>query len=426
MKQARDVYVIGSARIPFAKSMTAYKKVSAKEMMSAPLADLRAKFGLADAPLGDVALGAVMNSASDWNLAREAALEAGLHPWTPAYNVQRACGTGLETTSQIANKIALGMIEDGIGGGYDTNSVAPIEVSNKLRDLLLAANAAKTMGERLSIFAKLRIADLTPKVPTNGEPRTRMSMGQHCELMAKEWKISRESQDELALKSHQNAAKAWESGFYTDLVMQFRGQDKDLLVRGDTTLEKLAKLKPAFDKANGTLTAGNSSPLTDGASAVLLASKEQADKRGWTPLARFVDSEASAIDFVKGDGLLMAPTIAVGNLLKRNNLKLQDFDYYEIHEAFAAQVLCTLQAWDDEAYCQKYLASGKLGTIDRSKMNIVGGSTALGHPFGATGGRIVGTLAKLLSQHGSGKKGRGLISICTAGGMGVAAILETV
>ena len=424
MKQARDVYVIGSARIPFAKSMTAYRKVSAKEMLSAPLSELRARFGLADAPLGDVALGAVMNSASDWNLAREAALEAGLHPWTPAYNVQRACGTGLETTSQIANKIAMGEMEDGIGGGYDTNSVAPIEVSNKLRDTLLAANAARSMGERLSIFTKLKIADLMPKIPTNGEPRTRMSMGQHCELMAKEWNIKREDQDALALASHQNAAKAWADGFYTDLVMQFRGQDKDLLVRGDTTMEKLAKLKPAFDKSNGTLTAGNSSPLTDGASAVLLASGDQAKKRNWKPLCRFVDAEASAIDFVKGDGLLMAPTVAVGRLLQRNNLKLQDFDYYEIHEAFAAQVLCTLKAWDDEAYCQKYMGMSKLGTIDRSKMNTVGSSIALGHPFGATGGRIVGTLAKLLSKHNG--KGRGLISICTAGGMGVAAILETV
>jgi acetyl-CoA C-acetyltransferase len=271
----------------------------------------------------------------------------------------------------------------------------------------------------------LKIADLAPLVPTNGEPRTKMSMGQHCELMAKEWAIPREEQDALALRSHQTAAKAWADGFYTDLVMQFRGQDKDLLVRGDTTMEKLAKLKPAFDKVNGTLTAGNSSPLTDGSSAVLLASADQASKRSWKPLARFVDAESSAIDFVKGDGLLMAPTLAVGRLLKRNNLKLQDFDYYEIHEAFAAQVLCTLKAWDDEAYCQKYLGSSKLGTIDRSKMNIVGGSVALGHPFGATGGRIVGTLAKLLSQH-KGGKGRGLISICTAGGMGVAAILETV
>jgi acetyl-CoA C-acetyltransferase len=405
--------------------MTAYRKVSAKEMLSAPLSELRAKYGLADAPLGDVALGAVMNSVSDFNIAREAVLEADLHPWTPAYNVQRACGTGLETCAQIANKIALNEMEDGIGGGYDSNSVAPIEVSNKLRDLLLAANAAKTLGERLSIFSKLKIADLAPKVPTNGEPRTKMSMGQHCELMAKEWNISREDQDALALKSHQNAAKAWADGFYTDLVMQFRGQDHDLLVRGDTTMEKLAKLRPAFDKVNGTLTAGNSSPLTDGASAVLLASPEQAAKRGWKPLARFVDAEQAAIDFVKGDGLLMAPTVAVGKLLKRNGLKLQDFDYYEIHEAFAAQVLCTLKAWDDEAYCQKYLGSSKLGQIDRSKMNIVGGSVALGHPFGATGGRIVGTLSKLLSQH-KGGKGRGLISICTAGGMGVAAILETV
>lgn len=423
MKSIRDVYIVGSARIPFAKSMTAYKRISTLEMMSAPLSELRAKFGLSDAPLGDVALGAVMNSSSDWNIARECVLESGLHPFTPAYNVQRACGTGLETTWQIANKIALGDIEDGIGGGFDTNSVAPIEVSNSMRDILLAANSARSLSERLKIFSRIRPGDLIPKTPAVVEARTRMSMGQHCELMAKEWKISRESQDELALASHMNAAKAYANGFYNDLVMQFRGQSQDLLVRGDTSLEKLAKLKPAFDKVNGTLTAGNSSPLTDGSSAVLLASTDQAKKRGWQPLARFVDAEAAAINYTQGDGLLMAPTLAVGRMLKRNQLKLQDFDFYEIHEAFAAQVLCTLKAWEDESYCQKYLGSAALGSIDRTKMNVVGGSVALGHPFGATGGRIVGTLAKLLSQKG---KGRGLISICTAGGMGVAAIIEAV
>ncbi|RYZ66870.1 MAG: acetyl-CoA C-acetyltransferase, partial [Proteobacteria bacterium] len=413
-----------SARIPFAKSMTAYRGVNAVQMMSAPLAELRAKFGLTDGPLGDVALGAVMNSSADWNISREAVLEAGLDPYTPAYNVQRACGTGLETVGQLASKIALSQIEDGIGGGYDTNSVAPIEVSDRLRDTLLNANSARTMGDRLKIFSRLRPADLLPKTPAVVEKRTRMSMGQHCEIMAKEWQISRESQDELALASHLNAAKAYDSGFYTDLVMQFKGANKDLLVRADTTLEKLSKLKPAFDKKGGTLTAGNSSPLTDGSSAVLLASSERAKQRDWAPLARFVDVESSAIDFVKGDGLLMAPTVAVGRLLQRNNLKLQDFDYYEIHEAFAAQVLCTLKAWESDAYCRKFLKMDALGSIDRAKMNIVGGSTALGHPFGATGGRIVGTLAKLLSNHKG--QGRGLISICTAGGMGVAAILETV
>ncbi len=423
MKSTRDVYIVGSARIPFAKSMTAYKRISAVEMMSAPLSELRAKFGLSDAPLGDVALGAVMNSSSDWNIARECVLESGLHPYTSAYNVQRACGTGLETTSQIAAKIALGDIEDGISGGFDTNSVAPIEVSNSMRDILLAANGARTMVERLKIFSRIRPADLMPKTPAVVEPRTRMSMGQHTELMAKEWKIPRAEQDQLALASHQNAAKAYANGFYNDLVMQFRGQSADLLVRADTTLEKLSKLKPAFDKTNGTLTAGNSSPLTDGASAVLLSSMDQAKKRGWPTLARFVDAEAAAIDFVKGDGLLMAPTIAVGRLLQRNGLKLQDFDFYEIHEAFAAQVLCTLKAWEDESYCRKFLGSGALGSIDRTKMNVAGSSIALGHPFGATGGRIVGTLAKLLSQKGGG---RGLISICTAGGMGVAAIIEAV
>jgi acetyl-CoA C-acetyltransferase len=420
----RGVFVVGSARTPFAKSMTAYRGVNAVQLMSAPLSELRAKFGLTDGPLGDVALGAVMNSSSDWNISREAVLEAGFDPFTPAYNVQRACGTGLETVGQIASKIALSQIEDGIGGGYDTNSVAPIEVSDRLRDLLLQANSARTAMDRLKIFSSVRPADLLPKTPAVVEKRTRMSMGQHCEVMAKEWKISRESQDELALASHLNAAKAYDQGFYVDQVMQFKGGNRDLLVRPDTTLEKLSMLRPAFDKKDGTLTAGNSSPLTDGSSAVLLSSEERTKERNWTPLARFVDVESSAIDFVKGDGLLMAPTVAVGKLLQRNGLKLQDFDYYEIHEAFAAQVLCTLKAWESDAYCRKYLKSEALGSIDRSKMNVVGGSVALGHPFGATGGRIVGSLAKLLSNHKG--KGRGLISICTAGGMGVAAILETV
>lgn len=424
MKNTRDVYIVGSARIPFAKSMSAYRGVSAVEMMSAPLAELRARFGLADEAVGDVALGAVMNSSSDWNIARECVLEAGLHPYTPAYNVQRACGTGLETVGQIAAKIALGITEDGIGGGYDTNSVAPIEVSDKFRDTLLNVNSARTGMDRVKILSRLRPLDFLPKTPAVVEKRTRMSMGQHCEIMAKEWKISRQEQDELAYLSHINGAKAYEQGFYTDLVGQFKGGNRDLLLRPETTIEKLATLKPAFDKANGTLTAGNSSPLTDGSSAVLLASEAQAKRRDWTPLARFVDVEASAINFVKGDGLLMAPTIAVGRLLQRNNLKLQDFDYYEIHEAFAAQVLCTLKAWESEDYCRKYMGMGALGSIDRTKMNVVGSSLALGHPFGATGGRIVGTAAKLLSQHKG--KGRALISICTAGGMGVAAIVETV
>ncbi len=418
-----QVYVCGGQRTPFVKSMGAYQKVTTQELMTASLEALVTKFNLQGKLLGDVALGGVMNSSSDWNLARECVLGTSLHPNTPAYNVQRACGLSLETLNQIAMKIKLGQIEWGIGGGVDTNTDLPVLFSRKFSEKIIQLSQARSFGAKLSALAQFRPSDWKPVFPAVVEPRTGKSMGQHCELMVQEWKISREEQDQLAYESHQKAAQAYKEGFYQNLVVEFNKVKKDLIVREDTAIEKLAKLKPAFDfSGQGTLTAGNSTALTDGSSCVLLASEKKADQEKLPKLARFVDCEAAALDFVHGEGLLMAPTLAVARLLKRNGLTLQDFDFYEIHEAFAGQVLCNLKAWDDEDYCKRVLGQPtRLGTIDRSRMNVKGGSLALGHPFGATGARIVASLAHILKNKG---QGRGLISICTAGGMGVAAILE--
>ncbi len=419
----RPVYIVGGKRIPFAKSMTTYFDVSTQKMMTDTLQALVHAFRLEGKHVGDVALGGVMMGSSNWNLARECVLGTSLAATTPGYNVQRACGTSLETANQIALKIAAGQIDMGIAGGVDSNSDLPIMVSRKMNRKLLQLNRQKDFAGRLKTILSFRPSDLKPHLPGMAEPRTGLSMGQHCEKMVQEWGITREAQDQIALRSHQTGAKAYLEGFYNDLVFEYCGLKQDGILRADTSLEKLAKLKPAFDfTGKGTLTAGNSSALTDGASAVLLASPDECEKQKWKPLARFIDCETAAVDFVQGEGLLMAPTIAVGRLLKRNNLSLQDFDFYEIHEAFAGQVLCTLKSWESDEYCRRHGISDRaLGSIDTSKMNIKGGSTAMGHPFGATGGRIVATLAKMISQNG---RGRGLISICTAGGMGTAAIIE--
>jgi acetyl-CoA C-acetyltransferase len=419
----RPVYVIGGVRTPFVKSMTSYSDITTQALLTAALKKLVEKYKLTNQIVGDVACGAVMKSSANWNLTRECVLDSGLDPHTTAYDVQKACGTSLETTLELAHKIALGQIDNAIAGGVDSNSDLPLMVSRSLTQKLLKLKAAKTIGDKLKLIASIRPHDFKVVMPAIVEPHTGLSMGQHCEKMVKEWHISRQAQDELALKSHQNASKAYAEGFYNDLVFEFNGVKADTIPRKDTSLEKLAQLKPAFDfTGTGTLTAGNSSPLTDGASAVLLASGDEAKKQGWTPLARFVDAESAAVDFVHGEGLLMAPTIAVAQLLARNNLTLQDFDFYEIHEAFAGQVLCTLKAWESAEYCKNVLKrNAPLGSIDLSKLNVKGGSVAIGHPFAATGTRIVASLAKMLHAKGSG---RGLISICTAGGMGVAAILE--
>lgn len=421
----RPVYIAGSARIPFFKSMTKYIDVSTQELMIATLEALVQKLNLQGKTIGDSAMGALMNSSANWNLARECILGTSLNPHSPAYTLQRACGTSLEAALQIALKISNYQIHNGIAGGVDTNSDLPIMLRPSFAKKLLALNNAKDFKEKLKVIASIRPIDLKPEYPGVVEPRTQLSMGQHCEKMLQEWGISREEQDELALKSHQNATKAYNEGFYDDLVSTFMGMKRDGCPREDTSPEKLAKLKPAFDfTGRGTLTAGNSSPLTDGAAAVYLTCEESAKEFNLPLLARFVDAQVAAVDFVHGEGLLMGPTIAVSTLLKRHNLTLQDFDIYEIHEAFAGQVLCTLKAWESADYCKRVLhRDAPLGSIDRSKMNIKGGSVALGHPFAATGARIVGALAKMLHQRG---KGRGLISICTAGGMGVAAILEAI
>lgn len=428
MTSIRRVAIVGGNRIPFARSNTAYSNASNQEMLTATLQGLVDRFNLHGERLGDVVAGAVMKHARDFNLVRESVLSTTLSPQTPAFDIQQACGTGLEACMLVANKIALGHIESGIAGGVDTTSDAPIAVNEKMRKILLEASRAKTTGQRLAALAKLRPGMLVqPALPRNGEPRTGLSMGEHAELMAKEWDVSRERQDDLALASHQHLAAAFDAGFFNDLMTPFKGLTRDNNLRADLTIEKLRGLKPVFDKKvrpnQGTLTAGNSTPLTDGASAVLLASEEWAAARKLPVLAYLTFSEVAAVDFFdKKEGLLMAPAYAVPRMLERAGLTLQDFDYYEIHEAFAAQVLCTLDAWQDKAFCKDRLGLAKpLGKIDMAKLNVNGSSLAAGHPFAATGGRIVATLAKMLAHKGSG---RGLISICAAGGQGVVAIIE--
>ena len=424
MLQGRPVAVLGGVRIPFCRQNTAYPDVGNLGMSVRTLGALVEKFGLHGQQLGEVAMGAVIKHASDWNLGREATLSSGLSPLTPGITLQRACGTSLDSLITVANKIATGQIEAGIGGGSDTTSDVPIVYGQTLRRRLLAAAAAKTPKDKLRAFKGFSFREVKPDFPGVAEPRTGKSMGQHCEDMAKEWNIARDSQDELAAASHHKLAAAYERGFFDDLVVSFRGVSRDNVLRADTSIEKLATLKPAFDKTSGrgTLTAGNSTPLTDGAAACLVASEDWAAQRGLPVQCRIRDAHVSAVDFVHGEGLLMAPTVAVAQMLARNGLTLQDFDIYEIHEAFAAQVLCTLRAWESADYCRTRLGlDAPLGRIDPAKINPVGSSLAAGHPFAATGARVVATAAKQLVERGSG---RCLISICTAGGMGVVAILE--
>lgn len=425
-QQVRRVAVIGGNRIPFARSNTVYTQASNQDMLTAALNGLVDRFGLEGERVGEFAAGAVLKHSRDFNLARETVLGSKLSPDTPAFDVQQACDTGIQAAILVANKIALGKIEFGIAGGSDTTSDAPLAVGDKLRKILLEANRAKDGKGRLAALAKIRPGYLAPDQPRNAEPRTGLSMGDSQAITTKEWGISREAQDQLTVASHVNLAKSYDEGWQDDLVTPFQGVVKDNNLRADSSLEKLAKLKPVFGKSFGdeaTMTAANSTPLSDGASVVLLASEDEAEKRGWTTEAFLVDYETAAVDYVSGaEGLLMAPVYAVPRMLARQGLTLQDFDYYEIHEAFAGQVLTTLAAWEDPIFCKEKLGLDvPLGSIDRSKLNVKGSSLAAAHPFAATGGRIIANLAKLLHQKGSG---RGLISICAAGGQGVVAILE--
>ncbi len=419
----RRAVVLGGNRIPFARSDSAYAKATNQDMLTAALDGLVERFGLAGERLGDVVAGAVLKHSRDFNLTRECVLGSRLAPETPAYDVQQACGTGLEAAILVANKIALGQIEAGVAGGVDTTSDAPLGVNEQLRAILLDANREKSTQGRLKHLLRVRPQHLAPSIPRNEEPRTGLSMGEHQARTAAEWGITREAQDELAMRSHVNLAAAYERGFQDDLVTPYLGLERDQNLRPDSSMEKLAKLKPVFGGPEGTMTAGNSTPLSDGAAVALLASEEWAKARGLTPLATFVDAETAAVDYVNGrEGLLMAPAYAVPRLLERNGLRLQDFDLYEIHEAFASQVLSTLAAWEDPVFCTQRLERKEpLGAIDRAKLNVNGSSLAAGHPFAATGGRIVAGLAKALHERGGG---RGLISICAAGGQGVVAILE--
>jgi len=424
MNSSRRVAVLGGIRIPFARQNGPYAQASNQDMFTATLDALSEKFGLQGEVLGEVAAGAVLKHSRDFNLTRECVLGSKLGAETPAYDVQQACGTGLETTLTVGGKVALGQIEAGIAGGVDTTSDAPLAINEDLREILLEAYRTKSNVERAKLLTKIRPTQLVPEIPRNAEPRTGLSMGEHTAIMAKEWGIGRADQDELAVESHHKLAAAYDTGWLDDLVLPYLGQERDQNLRPDTSVEKMAKLKPVFGGEDGTMTAGNSTPLSDGASAVLIASEEWANERGIPVQAYLVDAQTAGVDYVhKREGLLMAPAYAVPRLLARHELSLQDFDFYEIHEAFAAQVLCTLRAWEDPVFCQERLGLKEpLGPIDRSKLNVHGGSLAAGHPFAATGGRIVAALATELQEKGPGS--RGLISICAAGGMGVTAIME--
>lgn len=424
MRGGRKVAIVGGNRIPFARAGGAYAAAGNSDLLSAALDGLVARFGLAGQRLGEVVTGAVLKHARDWNLTRECVLGSKLDPATPAYDLQQACGTGLAAVVAVANKIALGQLEVGVAGGVDSASDPPIELNDQLRRALLRINAARSVGDRLRAARALRPGQLLrPRIPRNAEPRTGMSMGEHTATTARTWQISRQAQDELALDSHRRLAAAFERGFFDDLLTPYLGLTRDQNLRPDTSLEKLGALPPAFGTGENVPTAGNSSPLTDGAAVVLLASAGWAAEHQLPVQAWLVDAQTAAVDFVSGEeGLLMAPAYAVPRLLDRHELALQDFDYYEIHEAFAAQVLATLAAWESDEFCAERLGRpAPLGSIDRSRLNVTGSSLAVGHPFAATGGRIVATLAKLLAERG---EGRGLISICAAGGQGVTAILE--
>ena len=421
---ARQAAVIGGNRIPFARSNGPYFEASNQDMLTTTIDGLSARFGLGGETVGQVVAGAVLKHSRDFNLTRESVMGSALDSASPAVDIQQACDTGIQAALIVAGNIALGRIECGIAGGVDTTSDAPVAINEDLREVLMEANRTKSTAGRVKLLGRLRPGQIVPEIPRNAEPRTGMSMGEHAAVTAEQWGVGREAQDELAATSHQRMAKAWEDGFFDDLVTPYLGLQRDNNLRPDSSAEKLAKLKPVFgDEETGTMTAGNSTPLTDGASVVLLGSDEWAAERGLPVLAHLVDWETAAVDYVHGeDGLLMAPVYAVPRMLQRNNLSFDDFDYIEIHEAFASQVLATLKAWEDDKFCREHLGlDGALGSVDRNKLNPLGSSLAAGHPFAATGGRILATTSKMLDEKGSG---RSLISICAAGGQGVVAIVE--
>ena len=424
-EKSKKVAILGGIRIPFCRAHTNYKKLSNQDMMTATLKVLVNNFSIHNEQLGEVTLGAVIKHSSDFNLARECVIGSGLSLNTPGVDMQRACGTSLEATIHIANKIALGQIKSGIAGGTDSISDTPIVFSDNYREILLSSFQGKSMVDKIKPWLSFRLKYLKPKLPDVVEPRTGLSMGESTEIMAKTFNVTREAQDALALESHNKTAKAYDEGFYKDLITPYKNIMEDNNIRRNTSITKLGSLRPVFDKKNtGTMTAGNSTPLTDGAASILLSSEEWAREKNIPIKAYLTHCKVAAVDFINKEGLLMAPVYAVSEMLNEAGLKLQDFDFYEIHEAFAAQTIATLNAWESEDFCKKKLGRNKaMGAIDMSKVNTKGGSIAIGHPFAATGARIGATMAKLLEKKGSG---RGLISICTAGGMGISAIMESI
>lgn len=424
-EKSKKVAILGGIRIPFCRAHTNYKKLSNQDMMTATLKALVNNFSIHNEQLGEVTLGAVIKHSSDFNLARECVIGSGLSLNTPGVDMQRACGTSLEATIHIANKIALGQIKSGIAGGTDSISDTPIVFSDNYREILLNSFQGKSMVDKIKPWLSFRLKYLKPKLPDVVEPRTGLSMGESCEIMVKTYNVTREAQDALAFESHNKTAKAYDEGFYKDLITPYKNIMEDNNIRRNTSIKKLGSLKPVFDKKNtGTMTPGNSTPLTDGAASILLSSEEWAREKNIPIKAYLTHCKVAAVDFINKEGLLMAPVYAVSEMLNEAGLKLQDFDFYEIHEAFAAQTIATLNAWESEDFCKKKLGRNKaMGSIDMSKVNTKGGSIAIGHPFAATGARIVATMAKLLETKGSG---RGLISICTAGGMGISAIMESI
>lgn len=428
----RDAVIVGGNRIPFAKAGSKYANASNQDMFTAVLEGLVARYGLQGEVIGEVVAGSVLKHARDFNLTRECVLGSSLSPATSAFDLQQACATGLEAFITVSNKIRLGQLESAIAGGTDTVSDAPIAVSDGLRKALLKASHAKTLQQRVKAFAALRPGDFAPATPRTDEPRTGLSMGEHQAITTAKWGISRQAQDEIAYNSHQNLARAYDDGLFDDLITPYKGLTRDQNLRPESTLEKLGELKPVFGKTlstEATMTAANSTPLSDGASAVLVSTREWAAERNLPVLAKFVDAQTAAVDFVYGhEGLLMAPAHAVPVMLKRNGLTLADIDFFEIHEAFASTVLSTLAAWEDDEYCRTELGlDGALGSIDRAKLNVAGSSLAAGHPFAATGARIIATAAKLVNARAqeTGRPARALISVCAAGGLGAVAIIES-
>ncbi|MEM9188659.1 MAG: acetyl-CoA C-acyltransferase FadI [Myxococcota bacterium] len=423
----KRVAVVAGLRTPFAKQGTAYKDVSALDLGKLAVTELLQRTGVEPSEIGQVVYGQVVPSLSGPNIAREIVLGTGMPQDIEAYSVSRACATSYQSTVNVAESILAGSVDCGIAGGSDSASDVPIAVSKKLADALVTASKARTLPDRLRAFKNLKPKDLIPVPPALKEMSTGLTMGESAEKMAKENGISRADQDAYAHRSHTRTAKAWNDGRFADEVMtvyvppKYKGSiGEDNLVRKDSTLEGYEKLRPVFDRKHGSVTAGNSSPLTDGASALLLMREDKAKALGFDVLG-FIRSYSFAALDPRGQ-LLMGPSYATPIALDRAGIELSDIDLVDMHEAFAAQILSNTQAFESDAFAREKLGRKKrIGEIDWDKFNVNGGSIAIGHPFAATGARqITQTLHELKRRGG----GLGLVTACAAGGLGAAMVLE--